>query len=218
MIAPHESNVMARLRAETHTEHKLAESSEFESALVSGRVTRPMYVAYLQQRMQIHAALDPAVMELVEAVPQFGGLVVPELLQRENLAADLAYIEASSGTPLPPAREFTEEIRSLGQRRCVSLLGVYYVFEGSKNGARYIAKAIQRALGLTPPDGLRYLDPHGEAQRGLWAAFKDRMNAVGFTGVEQDLMVRGAKRAFEAVRTVDGAIWEAFNMHVEAGK
>ncbi|GMU83028.1 MAG: hypothetical protein AMXMBFR47_28990 [Planctomycetota bacterium] len=218
MIAPLESNVMARLRAETHTEHKLAEGSEFESALVSGRVTRPLYIAYLQQRMQIHAALDPAVMELVETEPRLGGLVVPELLQRENLAADLDFFEASAGTPVRPAREYADEIRSLGQRRCVSLLGIYYVFEGSKNGARYIAKAVQRALGLIPPDGLRYLDPHGEAQRGLWTAFKDRMNAVGFAGVEQDLMVGGAKRAFEAVRAVDGAIWEAFNVHLEAGK
>lgn len=210
-------DLMARLRVETQTEHKRAESSEFEQALVSGRVTRPLYVAYLEQRYHIHAALEPAVLDLVRSQARLGDLIPESLRQSGNLSADLAHLGISTpADALPPTREFVTELGRLGDRGCVSLLGAYYVFEGSKNGARFIAKAVQRALGLSGPDGLRYLDPHGAAQRELWAAFKGRMNAVEFTRVEQDLMVGGAKRAFAAVHAIDSAVWDEFSQQMEA--
>lgn len=219
MITDLQSDIMSRLRAETHAEHKLAEGSEFEQALVSGRVSRPTFIAYLQQRQLIHAALDPAVTALAVGQSRFDGLIPPELLQTANLAADLEFFGASNGaTALPPTADFVKEIELLGENRCASLLGIYYVFEGSKNGARYIARAVQRSLALTPPDGLRYLDPHGPAQRDLWTAFKERMNAIEFTNVEQDLMVNAAKRAFVAVRAVDSAIWNRVSAESEGGK
>lgn len=219
MITEMQADIMARLRAETHAEHKLAEGSEFEQALVSGRVSRQAFVAYLQQRQFIHAALDPAVTGLAADQARFTNLIPSALLQSPNLAKDLEFYEASTGaTALSPTAEFVSEIATLDGARCVSLLGVYYVFEGSKNGARYIARAVQRSLGLTPPDGLRYLDPHGPQQRDLWTAFKERMNAIEFTKVEQDLMVKAAKRAFGAVRAIDSAIWNRVSIEAEAGK
>lgn len=200
-------DIMTRLRDETHAEHKLAENSDFERALVSGRIPLAAYVSYLQQRLAIHRALDRAAIELCESDTRLEGLIPRELLQADNLQADLTFFGASPADPLPPTAEFVNWIESRARVSDIALLGVYYVFEGSKNGARFIARGIAGPLGLTPPAGLRYLDPHGEAQRGLWQDFRARMSAIRFTNAERELMVDGAKRAFAAVRAVDHAIW-----------
>lgn len=200
-------DIMSRLRDETHTEHTLAETSDFERNLVAGRIPRQAYVSYLQQRHTIHSALDRAVGDLCDADARLDGLIPPELFQVENLEADLRHLDASAAAPLGPTGDFVNWIESRSRVSDVALLGAYYVFEGSKNGARFIARGVARPLGLTPPHGLRYLDPHGDAQRGLWKAFKERMNAVAFANAERDVMVDGAKRAFAAVRAVDHAIW-----------
>ena len=82
-------------------------------------------------------------------------------------------------------------------------MGIYYVFEGSKNGARYIAKALAKQAGIT---ALKYLDPHGEAQRGLWMKFKADMDAIPWTPAEQDSMVRAAQATFSAISRLDDEI------------
>src|SRR5262245_41944327 len=51
-------DIMSRLKHETAGAHRLAESSPFERALVSGRLPRPAYVEYLAQRLAIHAPLE----------------------------------------------------------------------------------------------------------------------------------------------------------------
>lgn len=86
---------------------------------------------------------------------------------------------------------------------------MHYVLEGSNNGNRFIAKAVRRALGLVEGAGDRYLDPYGDAQRGLWAHFKQRMDAAGWSGEEADAMVRAAQDTFDAVGALSEEIQAA---------
>jgi heme oxygenase len=85
-------------------------------------------------------------------------------------------------------------------------MGIYYVFEGSKNGARYIAKAMAKAWGKADTTSFRYLDPHGESQRGLWMKFRSDMDAIPWTAAEQDEMVKAAQSTFDAISSLDDAI------------
>jgi heme oxygenase len=85
-------------------------------------------------------------------------------------------------------------------------MGIYYVFEGSKNGARFIAKALAKAWGLSDTTSFRYLDPHGEEQRSLWMKFRTDMDGIAWTPNEKDLMVKAAQATFDAISSLDDAI------------
>ena len=77
------------------------------------------------------------------------------------------------------------------------------MFEGSKNGARYIAKALGGRARIT---ALKYLDPHGEAQRGRWMKFRADMDAVAWSPAKQDSMVKSAQATFTSISSLDDEI------------
>lgn len=197
--------IMQRLREETAEHHKRAEARPLEQALVRGGVSRDAFIEYLSQRYLIHKALDAAVMGLVARDARLRGLVSAELLQEPNLRADLEWFGAAVDVIAPrrSTSRLIADMRDWAACDPIALLGAYYVFEGSKNGARYICKGLMRGLGLTPGSGTRYLDPHGEAQRELWMAFKARMDAIAFTPAECDAMVRAAAQTFDRIGELD---------------
>jgi len=86
---------------------------------------------------------------------------------------------------------------------------MYYVFEGSKNGARYLVKRVAATYDLKPGPGLLYLDPHGEQQPALWAQYKARMDAAGFSPQDQDAIVAAAQQTFDLVAEVDDQVQAA---------
>lgn len=207
------TDIMMKLREQTREHHQRAESSALEKALVSGRISRETFAECLGQRHVVHCVLDACVRAVCAADPRLADLVPEELFQEANLRADLEFlgIDPQRIAPRPAATELAADIRSTSQRSPAAVLGHYYVFEGSKNGARYIARAVGAALGLRDGAGLRYLDPHGERQRELWAAFKRRMNAVEFTLAEQAGMIAAAQRTFDLVMRLDEEIHTGLN-------
>jgi heme oxygenase len=136
---------------------------------------------------------------------RLASLDLTSLYQTKNLEADLAHLQADlkSIRPLSGATKLIQEIQ---KAEPATLMGIYYVFEGSKNGARFIAKAMAKAWGKTDTTGFRYLDPHGEAQRGLWLKFRSAMDAISWTPAEQDQMIKAAQATFDAISSVDDAI------------
>lgn len=203
--------IMQRLKEETLPQHERAESKPLEQVMIKGEIARDLYVQVLAQRHWIHAALEQRVRDLASVDDRFTTLVPEELYQRENIAADLRFFDADpDGHPaLPATRALLDEIEALAAKRPTALLGVYYVFEGSKNGARFIARNLSRSLKITGPDGLRYLDPHGEQQRPLWLAFRERMNEIPFSASERDEIVEAAKRTFDHIAAIDDELFSA---------
>jgi heme oxygenase len=200
-----DDGVMARLRSSTWPQHQRAESRPLEQSLVRGTLPRDQYVAYLAQRWLIHCALERALLELRRARPDLAAVIDEKLFQQRQLEADLAHfgVELAAIAPLAATRKLCDEIDRLSAANSVALLGMYYVFEGSKNGARYIARALRGAYSLTDGNGLRYLDPHGEAQRALWQDFKARMDAIPFTDPETEAMIAAARLTFDCVSELD---------------
>ncbi|MGE3182651.1 MAG: biliverdin-producing heme oxygenase [Phycisphaerae bacterium] len=204
--------IMSRLREETALHHERAENKPLEQALVSGSLPRDMYVAMLQQRFLIHRTLEAQIRELRAADAAVERIVQDELFQEENIVADLTSFgaDAEHVMPMRATKSLLDLILTCAKQTPLALLGIYYVFEGSKNGSRFIARKIGPALGLTREHGMRYLDPHGENQRPLWMAFKQRMDAVGFADDAQDAMVEAAKRTFDAIGALDDEIFSAY--------
>ena len=194
---------MARLKEATAAQHAEAESKPLEAALVSGAIGLEQYKKYLSQRWLIHRELEAATDRALRKDPRLVSLSLPHLYQTKNLEADLSQLDVDlkSIQPMKGAAKLVAGIKNAPTP--AALMGIYYVFEGSKNGARYIAKALAKQAGIT---ALQYLDPHGEAQRGLWMKFKSDMDAIAWTPAEQDSMVQAAQSTFTAIASLDDEI------------
>lgn len=197
--------IMQRLREETAELHQHAERRPLEQEMARGTIRREAYVENLGQRWLIHRVLESHVRDLCNRDARLGGLILEEQYQLSNLEADLAYFATpiESIDPTRGALRLIEALDELADTRPIALLGAFYVFEGSKNGAHFLAPRIRAALGLNGTDGTRYLDPHGPQQRALWMAFRERMDGIAFTTEECDAMVESAKAAFLHVAQVD---------------
>ena len=205
MTPPNTEGVMTRLKAGTAAQHAVAESKPLEAALIEGSIGQAQYEKYLSQRWLIHRELEGATDRALTTDFRLASLDLTSLYQTKNLEADLAHLQADlkSIRPLSGATKLIQEIQ---KAEPATLMGIYYVFEGSKNGARFIAKAMAKAWGKTDTTGFRYLDPHGEAQRGLWLKFRSAMDAISWRPAEQDQMIKAAQATFDAISSVDDAI------------
>lgn len=205
-------DLMGRLREETAADHKQAESNPLEQALFRGALPREGYIRYIEQRFLVHETLDAAVLRLIESDSRFAGLLPAELLQTPNLRADLAHFGRKEAElmPTPGTASFLKLLNSWSAGVRSPLWGAYYVFEGSKNGARILARTLGTAYGLNGA-GLRYLDPHGAAQRQLWQDFRTRMNAIEWSAAEADAIVDAARQTFRAVGQIDMEIWTSIS-------
>jgi heme oxygenase len=203
--APNTDGIMAQLKAGTAAQHAVAESKPLEAALIEGSIGQTQYQKYLSQRWLIHRELEAATDRALRADNRLTSLGLPSLYQTKNLEADLAHFQSNleSIRPLPGATNLIQEIQKATPS---TLMGIYYVFEGSKNGARFIAKAMAKAWGKADTTGFRYLDPHGEDQRGLWMKFRSDMDAISWTPAEQGQMVKAAQSTFDAISSLDDAI------------
>ena len=201
--------IMQRLREETAELHQHAERRPLEQAMARGEISREAYVENLGQRYLIHRALEAHVRDLCSRDARLNGLVLEEQYQLPNLAADLAYFETPAGSiePTRGALRLIETLDGMAQTQPIALLGAFYVFEGSKNGAHFLTPRVRAALGLSGAEGTRYLDPHGPQQRPIWMQFRERMDAVAFTAEENDAMVHGAKAAFQHIAEVDDDVY-----------
>ena len=200
------TGIMGRLKAETAEQHAIAEAKPLEAALVAGSIDHDQYKQYLGQRWLIHRELEAATDRALAEDQRLSQLGLPGLYQTANIEADLGYlgVETSTIEPLKGAQNLVGTIQQAPSPAV--LMGIYYVFEGSKNGARFIARALGKAWGKTDGEGMKYLDPHGEAQRGLWMKFREDMNAIDWSSEEQDTMVKAAQDTFDAISALDDEI------------
>lgn len=202
-------SVMLQLREQTRDHHDAAEARELQRALARGELPVERYAAWLGQRLLMHRALERRVRALVERDARLSAVVREELFQEANLLADLAHfdVDAAGLSPLPATARFLAKLARLAAEEPLGLLGAYYVFEGSKNGAAFLVKALRKAYGLSGADGLRYLDPHGARQRPLWLSFKQAMDAAGFSEVEGRAMVGAAQATFDLIAAADDELY-----------
>jgi heme oxygenase len=204
------ASLMDRLRAETAAQHKDAEARPLEKALAAGEVSRGLYGEYLVQRLFLHEKLEALMRRLLQTDERLRRCVSDDLFQEANLRGDLQVLErrVGSGDARRPTVCLTELFDKVIEERPIALLGAWYVFEGSKNGARYIARAVGKTLGLQPGPGLRYLDPHGAAQRERWHGFRAAVDAEEWEAAEADAVVAAAQETFAGISAVDDEIWE----------
>lgn len=195
--------IMDRLRAETGERHKRAEEHRFQRALLSGRLERAAYAAWLGQMLIVHRDLESAIDRARPVCPHLA-VVTDEQRHSANLEADLRTfgVDPAGVRPMSGALWLRERIRRAEAERPIDLLGMHYVLEGSMNGNKFIAMAVRKGLGLTAGMGDRYLDPYGERQRAVWAEWKAAMGGRSLAPEEMDSMVSAACDVFDGVSRI----------------
>lgn len=194
-------DVMTKLREATTEHHKRAEGHRFQKSLVKGELPEAGYVAWLGQMLLVHRALEQELDALASRCPEVATVLGDDWRKEERLLTDLVHLGASPlVTPNAATIGLIEQIREIGARGR-SLLGMFYVLEGSTNGGVFIARAVRHAYGLNG-DGTRYLDPYGGMQRERWAGFKARMADLDLSGDDADAMVAAAQSMFDGITAV----------------
>lgn len=199
--------IMGRLKAETAERHIVAESMPLEAALIEGTISPIHYRGYLAQRWFIHRELEAATDRAAARDSRLAKLGFPELYQTQNLEADLAHVGSDTAAlvALPGTEALMELIRGA---ETAPLMGIYYVFEGSKNGGVLVAASLAKAWGRDGDRvGLKYLAPHGDRQRAIWMAFRREMNAIPWSPEDQTAMIEAAKKTFDLIARIDEEIY-----------
>jgi len=204
-----DKQVMERLKEETWPLHQQAEHAALEQDLVKGKLPREVYRDYLAQRLVIHNALDAQLRDARANDPRIAAVVHDYQFHAPRVAEDLRFFGGNpdEAKPLAATEKLINAINEAAKANPVSLLGFHYVFEGSMNGARFIARAVRGAWRLQGEEGTRYLDPYGESQREKWAAFKETMNAQPFTAEEADSIVDAGKATFQQMIDVEAELY-----------
>lgn len=197
-------SVMEVLKVSTQSMHDAAEGHRFQQSLVKGEITREQYASYLGQLLLVHRELESLLKAHAATTPAIASVVKPAQYQEPYLLEDLRFygVNPATTTPLASTAALISEISAAAARDPLSLLGFHYVMEGSNNGNKFIAKALARSFNLTGTGGMKYLDPYGDQQRPLWAAFKDDMNAVGFNPGQMRVMAESAQRMFQGIGAI----------------
>ncbi|MDI1289992.1 MAG: biliverdin-producing heme oxygenase [bacterium] len=190
------------LKERTKEAHARAEKHAIQSRMIKGEVSREQYAGWLGQMLHIWRVVDAGLAALSIRDARVAAMVKPYHAHAARVAADLAFLghTESAHPPLPATARFVAQLNE--SMPGVGIVGAWYVLEGSANGGRYIAKAISRGLGIAGPEGLMNFDPHGEAQRPRWMAWRADLDAQVFGAAEREAMIETASATFDAVYDV----------------
>jgi len=194
-------SLMADLKHATQAAHVATEHQPFQRALVDGSLPRDAYIALLGQMRPIHAALEDHLWRAAETCDPIRHVLHDDQRCTSHIDADLNHLAPGTDHPesLPATRRLIDAIAASADTDPVALLGWHYVFEGAKNGGRYIARRVRAAYALPPDAGTRYLDPYGNEQRLRWQAFKDAMDRLNLSPSQRAAILGAASTAFEMI-------------------
>ena len=192
------TQIMELLKEATTEQHRDAERRTLQKEMVRGGLAPETYAAWLGRMFLVHRALWEAIATCRSDHPALAAIVRDEGLHVRHLRADLAAfgIEADDITPLPSTKRAVDAIGKTAASEPPSLLGHNYVLEGSMNGNRFIARALEDVPGIAATS---YLDPYGEQQRPSWHTYRERMNEAGFGEAQGERMVAAARAMFAFV-------------------
>jgi len=204
------------LKTRTAAFHEQAENSPFQRSLAKGRVTRASYADHLGQMFALHVALEGILRDLGGRVPAIGSVLKEHIYQEQCLRDDLATFGVDPATVEPngATRSLIAEVNRVALEAPLKILGMLYVLVGANNGGKFIAVNVRKALNLTPGQGDRYLDPYGEKQRALWAAFKADLDSAVTEPDARERRLDGAVRMYEGILAIGNEIHET---HAEPG-
>jgi len=199
--------IMDVLKEATAEQHRDAERRRLQLDMVRGRLSGAEYADWLGQMFLLHRALWEEIELRRDGCGPLADVVRDEGLHVANLRKDLARlgIAPERVVPLAATAFAILSIRREAESEPLALLGYNYVLEGSMNGNRFIAQAMEKVGGIR---AVSYLDPYGDEQRPTWLAYRERMNALGLTAEQGDGVVAAARDMFSFIAEMSDGVVE----------
>lgn len=180
------------LKDATRDAHTKAEQHAVQRAMVQGHASAEQIAMHLAQSAVMHRSLEAALADSSDArVKALYSLALPRAGMAEQGARALC---PSASFDTPAAEEIAARIER-DRADAASLIGYFYVAEGSTNGNRYILRAIMGSLRLREP--LAFFDPYGESQRARWGEFRGVLNSTVVSDAEREHALQAAGRMFD---------------------
>lgn len=196
------------LKTQTQAAHTAAERHEFQGRVLRGMLGTQGYAAQMGQYYLAHKALTKALSK-ASGDTSVSELFRPYHVYPAMFEADLRHfgVDPASVRPLEATKRIVAEIDAADP---LSLLGFAYVAEGSTNGGKFIGQALRRALNAPNGEGLSSLDPHGEAQRERWHAFRGSLDQLALDEAGRQRVIAAADRYFAYVIELFDELSKAF--------
>lgn len=191
------------LKERTKDAHARAERHALQAEMLRGDVTREQYAAWLGQMFHVWSALDFGLASLAARDRRVADMLKPYHAHAHRIVADLEFLgrRVDDNAVLPATAHFVDLVNHTpaGPPAGPSLIGVWYVLEGSANGGRFIAQGLSHGLKIAGPEGLTSFNPYGERQREYWQAWRVALDAQDFDDSERSEIISAASAAFDAM-------------------
>lgn len=176
-----------RLKAATSSTHDSLDKRIMSEDIFA---SRERFAKFVRVQYRFHRDI-----QALYATPLLRALL-PDLEQRQRLqqiVADLGDLQ--QGIPAETAAVIPDNI-DLPQA-----LGWLYVAEGSNLGGTVLFKLARERLQLRADFGARHLAAHADGAARHWRSFTAALDAAPLAPEHEALVVEGARKAFQAVRS-----------------
>ncbi|MCB1769799.1 MAG: biliverdin-producing heme oxygenase [Candidatus Competibacteraceae bacterium] len=193
--------LMTRLREATREAHEQIQKLPWFHALERCELPVESYVGQLRGMAVLHGILEHEAPTAHDA--RLNAVWREDMRRFPQIQQDLAFFATRNVFDIPMAHEaasaLADHILQRSADSPVSLLGYFYVLEGSIQGAMVLAPLIGKTLGLDEHHGLSYLSWEEHVARERWRNFGARMNAVSIANEEEEAIITAAREAFAEI-------------------
>jgi heme oxygenase len=199
-----------RLKEGTSALHNEAESKPFLNRVSKGDLPADAYADSLEQSLLIYREMEALARPLRPSFAPLATLVEDDHFHAERIEADLRHFgrDPRHAKLLTSTAAFLDKLRAGAAKNPAYLVGVFYVYEGSHNGGRFLAKRVRMAYNLAEEGrpGTQFMDPYGNDQPRVWRAFKEKLDSLGLSEEQMDAAVEAAKDVFGVVMAIGDEI------------
>jgi heme oxygenase len=181
------SDLFARLKETTAETHRAVEDV---TRLGDPSMRRERYQRLVERFYGFLVVWDPAAAAVVPAEHR---AFFDERRKIAKLESDLAALGLTEAeiAGLPRAGD---EARP---KTFAEVLGGMYVFEGATLGGQYIARNVEKNLGMSEGRGYSFFRSYGDDVGRMWKAFKETVDEMAPAAMHDEI-VAAANRTFEA--------------------
>ncbi|MFE0799011.1 heme oxygenase (biliverdin-producing) [Streptomyces sp. NPDC058812] len=204
------------LRAATHEQHEVANTSSFMSNLLGGRLGMDAFTRYTEQLWFVYEALESGAGRLSRDQVA-GPFVRPELLRLASLEQDLAHLRGpawrASLTALPSTRAYADRVRECAETWPAGYVAHHYTrYLGDLAGGQVVRDRAERTWGFAKKgDGVRfYVFESITNPAAFKREYRALLDGIRADDLEKQRVVAECKRAFDLNTAVFQDLAEEF--------
>lgn len=196
-------SLSTKLKENTRGAHTSTEEATFNKDLMKGILPLESYGMFLESILMILGSLEfemnnstqPTIQSLNQLMESKIDLIGEDLkcsqLCFPNMTDSLQSLSIS----------LVEEISNMSTSE---LIGVFYVFEGSSLGGKFIKKTLEQRLDNG--QGVNYLSVYGNSVRTHWKNIQETLDSFVLTEDEEKKVISAADRTFEMIEEIQNLI------------